>query len=109
MKEKLKKVKEFFASVNPITWGAIVLGLFLFLPGDSSIYSLISYYNQLNELEGEKKELQQKLDGNKKKLDELQFDDSELERHAREVYLMKSPDEDVYILNRKDINSQIKY
>ena len=63
--------------------------------------NLIDRYQQLTELRKLKKEreyLIRKIEDDKKKLRELQTDDDNLEKFAREQYRMKSKDEDLYII-----------
>ena len=41
------------------------------------------------------------IEANKQKLESLRTDKEGLERFAREVYLMKKPDEDVFVIKEK--------
>lgn len=52
----------------------------------------------LEELELEKKFYQKKIEEVKKDRNELMSNDKLLEKFAREKYLMKKPDEDVYVI-----------
>ncbi len=54
--------------------------------------------NKLHELEDEKAFYQEKIEEVKKDRKELMSDDALLEKFAREKYLMKKPDEDVYVI-----------
>lgn len=65
----------------------------------------MKYYDQINELEREKAELQKQIATEKEMLEELQFDKSELERFARETFLMKAPNEDLYIIDREKVKN----
>ncbi|MGQ1890303.1 FtsB family cell division protein [Thermophagus sp. OGC60D27] len=54
--------------------------------------------NRIKELERQKIHYQQEIISNKKKMEELQSDPENLEKFAREQYLMKKPDEDIFIV-----------
>jgi cell division protein FtsB len=56
---------------------------------------------KLNELEKEKQFYQEKIKEVEKDREELLSDDELLEKFAREKYLMKKPDEDVYVIERE--------
>lgn len=54
--------------------------------------------DKLEELNEEKEYLKSKIDEDKEKLQKLQSDKTELERYAREEYLMKKKDEDIFLI-----------
>jgi cell division protein DivIC len=63
--------------------------------------NLIDRYRQVTELRKlrqEKEYLIKKIEDDKKKLRELQTDNDNLEKFAREQYRMKAKDEDLYII-----------
>lgn len=63
--------------------------------------SLISRYREVRNLRQLKKDKEyyiNKIEGDKSKLKELQTDNHNLEKFAREQYRMKKPDEDLYIV-----------
>jgi cell division protein FtsB len=57
--------------------------------------------SKLSELEEEKVYYQEKIEEVKKEKEELFSDNDKLEKFAREKYLMKKPNEDVYILKKE--------
>ena len=69
---------------------------------ENSIWHRVQYYNEKrvlnNEIEKYTKEKAESL----RQLDELDQDSGSIERIAREKYLMKKPDEDIYVFE-KDI------
>ena len=63
--------------------------------------NLIDRYRQMSELRKLKREREyyiNKIEGDKRKLNELKTDNDNLEKFAREQYLMKKKDEDLYIV-----------
>jgi cell division protein DivIC len=63
--------------------------------------NLVERYSQLSDLHKLKKEREyytQKIEQDRKKLNELKTDNHNLEKFAREQYRMKRKDEDLYII-----------
>ncbi len=54
--------------------------------------------DKLEEITEEKEYLKSKIEADKEKLQKLQSDKTELERYAREEYLMKKKDEDIFLI-----------
>ncbi|WP_052079550.1 FtsB family cell division protein [Porphyromonas sp. COT-108 OH2963] len=100
-----KIVRKISGKITPGRLFAILIALFLLWPSDDNLYNQMKYYDQINELEREKAELQKQIATEKEMLEELQFDKSELERFARETFLMKAPNEDLYIIDREKVKN----
>lgn len=67
--------------------------------------NLISQYqlqSEVNKLEGQKAFFQQEIDKTKKEQEELLSSPEKLEKFAREKYLMKKDDEDLFIITEKE-------
>jgi cell division protein FtsB len=80
-------------------WLVTVLFLaFTFLIGDSNIYNRYKYDEKIRLLENEIEKYRNEIEMNRKKIKELQTDKQGLEQFAREEYLMKKTDEDVFIV-----------
>jgi cell division protein FtsB len=63
--------------------------------------NLIERYGQLselNKLNKDKEYYTNKIEGDRRKLNELKTDNHNLEKFAREQYRMKKPDEDLFII-----------
>ena len=56
---------------------------------------------ELKQLEADKEYYLKKIEEDSRKLKELETDEKSLEKYAREQYLMKRPDEDLYIIIEK--------
>lgn len=54
--------------------------------------------NTLHALEAEKLYYEQKISEDQRKLEELQSSDENLEKFAREQFLMKKPSEDIFVI-----------
>lgn len=75
--------------------GFVIWMLFL---DTNDLGSQIMLTRKLNALEKEKEFYQEKIDQVEKDRKELLSNDELLEKFAREKYLMKKPDEDVYVI-----------
>jgi cell division protein FtsB len=56
---------------------------------------------QLNKLKEEKEYYLQRIENDKRRLKELKTDSEDLEKFAREEYLMKKENEDIYLIIEK--------
>ena len=87
--------------MNPFVVAAIVFAVYLLLPPFSGQYSLwnqIKTWHQLSESRAEYETLRREIETSRKDLEELQYHKDMLEKYAREEFLMKSEDEDLYLL-----------
>lgn len=75
-----------------------VLMTILFLFSDSGLPQKFKYEKQINSLKNQIEFYQSQTTRDKKKLEELQSDDSDLEKYARENYRMKKENEDVFVI-----------
>ena len=85
-------------SRNNIYWLIIITFLVVtFFVGDSNLLNRWKYEEKIRYLENEINRYKNEIELNKKKIQELQTDKEGLERFAREEYLMKKEDEDIFI------------
>lgn len=87
--------------MNPFVLAAIVFAVYLVLPpfsGEYSIWSQIKTQYQLSQCRAEHQKLKGEIEDYRKDLEELQYHKDMLEKYAREKFLMKADDEDLYIL-----------
>lgn len=64
----------------------------------NNIFLHLQYRKELNELKADKKYYQEQIDQTKKDVDLIKSNPQALERVAREQYLMKKDDEDVFVV-----------
>jgi cell division protein FtsB len=64
----------------------------------NDLFSQYQYRQQVNKLKQEREFYQKETDKVKKDLDELTSDPKKLEKFAREKYLMKKENEDVFVI-----------
>lgn len=76
----------------------IVLIAALFLFSDSSIQKRYKYERQIKELKEQIEFYKHQMETDKKKLNELQSNKENLEKFARENYLMKKENEEIFIV-----------
>ena len=76
-----------------------VLIVTLFFLSDSSVTKRVRYETQIRDLEAQIEYYQQQTESDMEKLHELRSNDEDLEKFARENYLMKKENEDVFIID----------
>jgi cell division protein FtsB len=76
-----------------------VLIVMLFFLSDSSVTKRVRYETQIRDLEAQIEYYQQQTESDMEKLHELRSNDEDLEKFARENYLMKKENEDVFIID----------
>ena len=101
----MSRLKDFYdrylSRINKY-WLVTILFLGLtFTAGDSNLYKRYVYIKKIQELEKEIKQYKEEIEINTKKLNDLRTDKEGFERFAREEYLMKKADEDVFIIKEK--------
>jgi len=90
--------KEHIAGINKYWLVTILFLAVTLLIGDSNLFNRIKYDNKIRYLESEINRYKKEIEQSKKKLREFQTDKEGLERFAREEYLMKKEDEDIFII-----------
>jgi cell division protein FtsB len=94
--------KEFYAKclskVNFYLVLVIVFIVIAFTDSDSSLYMRYKYDMTIRSLEKEIKQCREEIEVNRYKLEKLSTNKEDLERFAREEYLMKKPNEDIFIV-----------
>lgn len=96
-----KDIAAFFGRIkrlNPFAVMGVIGLLALLYPGEDSIFSQIEYSTQLKSMTKERDRLKKQIEEDRIKLDQLRFKKNKLEKYARERFLMKAEDEDLYIL-----------
>jgi cell division protein DivIC len=86
----LLKNKYFIASILFLTW--------IVFFDDNSFISHAENKRRLHELNKQKEYYQERIAEDKQKIEDLNAGKNELEKFAREQFLMSKPDEDVYIV-----------
>ena len=64
---------------------------------------MISTRRKINKMEEEKEYYQSKINDDKRKIKELRTNNENLEKFAREQYLMKKPNEEIFIIDENDL------
>src|SRR5690554_1693669 len=100
MKENARKIRSNrFMGLTPYQIIIlIVLVVVLFFFSDSSIPKRLKYESEIKDLESQNEVYKQQAEIDRKKLDELQSNTEDLEKFARENYLMKKENEEIFIL-----------
>ena len=97
------RIREFWdkylSRVNIGFFIVAILALFAFTVGEHSIFNRIKYDDKVNELEKEIKEYREKIKSDSVYLEMLNTDPENIEKFAREQYLMKRENEDVFLFD----------
>ena len=96
--------QEIWKKVSPWVKNKFILTTFVFLLwlvifDRSNWFDMIGEIRAIHTLESEKEYYQKKIEADNKKLKELKTNDENLEKFAREQYLMKKSDEDIFIVD----------
>ncbi len=97
---KIIKIKEFlnFVSRRKYIITAIIFLIWIIIIDQNSIVSRVKNTKKLNSLKYEKEFYKQKITEDSIKLYQLRTDNDNLEKFAREQYLMHKSNEDVFII-----------
>lgn len=99
MKEKRKTGSRRILGLTTLQFVILlVLIAMLFFFSDSSILKRIKYDNEIKNLESQIEYYRKQTEIDKEKLNELQSNKDNLEKFARENYLMKKENEEVFII-----------
>ena len=100
MKENVKKIRSnrFFGLTAYQIIILLVLVMVLFFFSDSSIPKRLTYESEIKNLESQIKFYRHQAEVDREKLDELQSNTDDLEKFARENYLMKKENEEIFII-----------
>jgi cell division protein FtsB len=83
---------------NKFILTTLVFLLWLIIFDRSNWFDMIGEIRSIHSLEDEKEYYQKKIETDRQRLIELKTNDENLEKFAREQYLMKKPNEDIFIV-----------
>ena len=86
--------KFFLASVIFILW----LGIF----DQNNLFDRYRLHARINQLEKQKQHYMDEIEQNNRKMEELQSNTENLEKFAREEYLMKKKEEVIFVVEEKE-------
>ena len=86
---------------NKFVLTTLIFFVWLFVFDQHNLVDRIKARKHLNELKQDTTYYHEQITKDKKSLDLLETSKENLEKFARERYLMKAPDEDVYIIVKK--------
>lgn len=80
---------------------AVIFIVIMIFVDENSFMQRAAYNRQIRKLKGDVEKYQQEINESRYKLNELQSNDENLEKFAREEYLMRKPNEDIYLINEE--------
>lgn len=84
-----------------ITGFIFILWMLIF--DNSNWISMINTRRKINQMEDDKAYYVKKIADDKRKIKELRTNKENLEKFAREQYLMKKPNEEIFIIDENDL------
>jgi len=91
-----KKVIKYLKNKYLLTFLAFILWIVIF--DQHNLIDRFRYIRERSQLQHDKAYYRQRIKEDAKRLEELQTDDENLEKFAREQYLMKKKNEDIFII-----------
>lgn len=98
--ERWKKIKPVLKNKYFLTFVVFLVWLIVF--DQNNLIERVKLLKNLNRLEQEKEFYQQRIEKDTRDLKELRTDNENLEKFAREEYLMKKEDEDIFLIIEED-------
>ena len=95
-----KKILSLFK--NKYFLSIVVFFIWLLIFDQNNLIDRVSNIHKLNQLEKEKKYYLHKIEQDEKRMNELKTDKKNLEKFAREQYLMKKDNEDIFVIVDKN-------
>jgi len=100
-------IKAFINKIPPILRNRYLLTLVVFLIwillfDNNNLIDRYHYIKNLRQLEKDKRYYQERIEEDRRKLNELKTSNENLEKFAREQYFMKKDNEDIYIIVDED-------
>ena len=92
----IDKVPSWLKNRYPLTLIAFSIWMLFFDSND--VFMLFKLRNELHTIQNEKEYFQEKIEETRSDLDNLLNDNKKLEKFAREKYLMKNSDEDIFVI-----------
>jgi cell division protein FtsB len=110
----MKKVKKIFQKVLPVLKNKYVFTTLIFIVwlsffDKNDFISEYSYRQQLKSLKKDEKYYLDEIKDNKERLNELMSSPANLEKFAREKYLMKKDNEDVFVIVNNEPAKESSY
>jgi len=95
--------KDLWIKIKPYAKSKYVISLVVFIVwvsffDENRLISRIGQRSDLNKLEEQKEYYREQIEINKKRLKQLRTNKYNLEKFAREQYLMKKPKEDIFVV-----------
>ena len=80
---------------------AVIFIIIMVFIDEHSFLQRVAYNRKIKQLKSEIEAYQQKIDECKYRLNELRSNEENLEKFAREEYLMRKPNEDIYLIREE--------
>ncbi len=95
----MKVAKSIFRVLkNKYVLSILIVSVWIVFLDKNNVFSQLELTQQERKLENEHDYFRDKIDANKKALDELRTSPSSLEKFARETYMMKKDNEDLFVI-----------
>ncbi|PKP18136.1 MAG: septum formation initiator [Bacteroidetes bacterium HGW-Bacteroidetes-21] len=98
----MKKIKILSVLKNKYAITLVLFVVYVLIFSQNNLIERFSYIQELNKLERQKEYFKNEIIKNNEKLHLLKTNNRNLEKFAREQYLMKKDNEDVYVVVKKE-------
>lgn len=100
IKQYWDKIPDWGKNRYTLTLGALVIWMIFFDSHD--VFMMYKLNKELNTIKQEKEYFQNQIKTTRADLDNLLNDNDKIERYAREKYLMKNANEDIFVITMED-------
>ena len=100
MRKVAQQVWAWLKGINPFVVAGLLLALWMLWPADYNIWRHLRLQQELETRVAEKKALEQAIKHTEQDLKELENEKELLERYAREQFLMKEDNEELYLIEK---------
>ena len=87
---------------SKITWIVVIFGVWMVFFDQNSLIRQISLSRELNKAQKQEQYYRKEIAKDSLQLEKLKTDDKEVEKLAREKYMMKKDDEKIFLIVRED-------
>ncbi|MEG1586876.1 MAG: septum formation initiator family protein [Bacteroidales bacterium] len=102
LKKIIRSLRHFYKGTHILRLVVAVFVVFMLFFDENSIYKSTQYRFKIRELNKEINYYKKVIEESKNKLNELNSSPENLEKFAREQFLMKKENEDIYLLEPRD-------
>ena len=96
--------KQIFRNIRKwwLVYASLLFIVYMAFFDENNFMARMRYSREIDFLEEQKRAYTERISADSTEIEKMKHDSREIEKIAREMYGMKSPDEDIYIIIRND-------